>query len=153
MDVGSATMLSSEASDGCSGWVDSEVIGVVGRRARVHAWSLVAMVKSVVIATIVVVVVLLPLLHHLFLGMTLEPAELRSSMTLYLTQRPDTDSHPRQDYQTGADGAKLRRDEHQDPGHCHQPRSSETLCKTKNCLVVSVRRFFVLHKRLIEWVL
>ena len=56
VDRGSATMLNSEASDGCSGWVDSEVVGL-----SVHAWSLVAVVKSVVIATIVVVVVLLPL--------------------------------------------------------------------------------------------
>ena len=57
-------MLSSRASDGCPGWVYSEVIGVVMSLCHVHAWSLVATVVSVVIATIVVVVVLLlPLVH------------------------------------------------------------------------------------------
>ena len=49
------------ASDGCSGWVDSEIVGVVMSSLSVHAWSLVTTVTSVVIATIVVVVVLLPL--------------------------------------------------------------------------------------------
>ena len=49
-------MLNSEASEGCSGWGISEVIGVVMSSLSVHAWSLVAMVKSVMIATIVVVV-------------------------------------------------------------------------------------------------
>ena len=58
----SATMLNSERSEGCSGWVDSEVVGL-----SVHAWSLVAVVKSVMITTIVVVVVLLPLMCHSFL--------------------------------------------------------------------------------------
>ena len=73
-DVGSATMLNSEGSDGCSGWVDSEVVGL---SCRVHAWSLVSMVRSM-IATIVVVVVLLPLMLASFYGCKLEPAELRS---------------------------------------------------------------------------
>ena len=80
-DAGSATMLSSESSDGCSGWVVSEVVGSSLR--LVHAWSLVIVVWSVM-ATIVVVVVLLPLMMHLFL-VHLEPAELRSSMRLCLT--------------------------------------------------------------------
>ena len=50
-------VLNSEGSpEGCSGWVDSEVVGL-----SVHAWSLTVVVESVVIATIVVIVVLLPL--------------------------------------------------------------------------------------------
>ena len=57
-DIGSATMLNSEGSpEGCSGWVDSEVVGL--SLCRVHAWSLVAAVGSVIVATIVVIVVLL----------------------------------------------------------------------------------------------
>ena len=60
-DPGSATMLNPEGSDGCSGRGCSEVIGVVTSSLSVHAWSLVAMVGSVMIATIVVVV-LLPLM-------------------------------------------------------------------------------------------
>ena len=57
-DVGSATMLNSEGSpEGCSGWVDSEVVGL--SLCRVHAWSLVVAVGSVIVATIVVIVVLL----------------------------------------------------------------------------------------------
>ena len=51
-------MLNSRASEGCSGWVDSEVVGL---SPRVHAWSLVIVVRSTV-ATIVVIVVLLPLM-------------------------------------------------------------------------------------------
>ena len=58
VDWGSATMLNSKASDGCSKGVDSEVVGL--SLCPVHAWSLVAVVTSM-IATIVVVVVLLPL--------------------------------------------------------------------------------------------
>ena len=64
----SVTMLNSEGSEGCSGWVDSEVVGL---SRRVHAWSLVIVVESM-IAAIVVIVVLLPLVAHLFL-MCLEP--------------------------------------------------------------------------------
>ena len=71
VEQGVLKMLSSRASDGCPGWVDSEVIGVVISLRRVHAWSLVIAVKSVVIATIVVVVVLLPLTVDLL--MHLEP--------------------------------------------------------------------------------
>ena len=62
----SATMLNPEASDGCSGWVVSEVVGESLSLRRVHAWSLTVAVESV-IATIVVVVVLLPLTHASFL--------------------------------------------------------------------------------------
>ena len=49
-------LLNSEgSSEGCSKWVDSEVVGL-----SVHAWSLTMAVMSVLmIATIVVVVVLL----------------------------------------------------------------------------------------------
>ena len=47
-------------SDGSPGWGCSEVVGSVTSSLSVHAWSLVAMVGSVMIATIVVVV-LLPL--------------------------------------------------------------------------------------------
>ena len=52
-------------SDGSPGWGCSEVVGIVTSSLSVHAWSLVAMVGSVMIATIVVVV-LLPL-HASFL--------------------------------------------------------------------------------------
>ena len=64
--VGSATMLdprSSEGSEGCSGWVDSEVIRVV--TSSPCMLSLVIFIKSI-IAAIVVIVVLLPLMHPFF---------------------------------------------------------------------------------------
>ena len=62
------TLLSSKASDGCSKGVESEV--VVLSLCRVHAWSLLSTVKSM-IATIVVVVVLLPLMLASFLDASL----------------------------------------------------------------------------------
>ena len=83
-------MLNAGCSEGCTGWVDSEVVGL-----SVHAWSLVAAVGSVIVATIVVIVVLLPLMLPF---RKLEPAELRSSMRLYLTknaEKIDGPLHPR----------------------------------------------------------
>ena len=66
MSLDFAILLNPGASEGCSGWVDSEVVGESLSLRRVHAWSLVIVVRSV-IATIVVVVVLLPLIaHHTF---------------------------------------------------------------------------------------
>ena len=57
--VGSATMLNSERSEGCSKMGLFRSRWVV--KSSVHAWSLVIVVVSVMIAAIVVVVVLLPL--------------------------------------------------------------------------------------------
>ena len=53
-----AFLSNSEGSEGCSGWVDSEVVGL---SCRVHAWSLVIVVWSVMATIVVVVVLLLPL--------------------------------------------------------------------------------------------
>ena len=52
-------MSNAEGSEGSSGWVDSEVVGL---SRRVQSWSLVIVVRSIIVA-IVVIVVLLPLLH------------------------------------------------------------------------------------------
>ena len=65
-DVGSATMLKKSriSSEGCSGWVDSEIVGE--SLSSPCMLSLVSTVRSM-IATIVVVVVLLLPLRLLFL--------------------------------------------------------------------------------------